>query len=127
MTKRTPLVCQHWENVSCKVLEQYQDIVRQYVRHRQGVYALYRQDKIYYVGLAGNLRTRLAHHLKDLHRDSWDRFSVYLTIGKSHLRELESLIVRIAKPRGNKQQGKFAKSEDLDRRFKHDWDVKMEI
>ncbi len=125
MTKRTPLVCQHLENVSRDVLEEHQDIVRQYVRQRQGVYALYRRNKLYYVGLASNLRGRLAHHLRDRHHDSWDRFSVYLTIGDSHLRELESLILRIVKPSGNKQKGKFTKSEDLRRRFKRDWYVEM--
>ena len=67
-----------------------------------------------------NLRGRLAHHLKDRHHDSWNRFSVYLTIGDSHLRELESLILRIVKPAGNKQKGKFAKSEDLRRRLTRD-------
>jgi hypothetical protein len=41
MTKRNPLVCQHLENVSRDVLEQNEKIVRQYVRHRQGVYALH--------------------------------------------------------------------------------------
>ena len=127
MSKRTPLVCQHLENVSRDVLEQHQDIIREYVRHRQGVYALYRRGKLYYVGLASNLRTRLAHHLKDRHHESWDRFSVYLTIGDSHLRELESLILRIVKPSGNKQQGKFAKSEDLRRRFKRDWYAEMRL
>ncbi|MBI4026956.1 MAG: hypothetical protein HY360_18365 [Verrucomicrobia bacterium] len=127
MSKRKPLVCQHLENVSRDVLEQHQEIVRHYVRHRQGVYALYRRGKIYYVGLASNLRSRLAHHLKDRHHDSWDRFSFYLTIGDSHLRELESLILRIVKPPGNKQKGKFAKSEDLRRRIKRDWDAEMRL
>jgi hypothetical protein len=127
MPKRTPLVCQHLENVSREVLEQHQDIVRDYVRHLPGVYALYRRGKLYYVGLATNLRGRLAHHLKDRHHDSWDRFSVYLTIGDSHMRELESLIVRIVKPPGNKQKGKFAKSEDLRRRFKRDWYTDMRL
>ena len=117
MSKRTPLVCQHLENISRAALEQYEDIVRQFVRQRQGVYALYRRGKLYYVGLASNLRSRLGHHLKDRHADSWDRFSVYLTIGDSHLRELESLILRIVKPSGNKQKGQFLKSEDLRQQF----------
>lgn len=117
MSKRTPLVCQHLENISRDALEKYQDIIREHVRHRQGVYALYRRGKLYYVGLASNLRSRLAHHLKDRHGESWDRFSVYLTIGDSHLRELESLLLRIVKPPGNKVKGKFAKSEDIRRRF----------
>ena len=127
MPKRTSLVCQHLENVSRDVLEEHQDIVRAYVRQRQGVYALYRRGKLYYVGLASNLRTRLAHHLKDRHHGSWDRFSVYLTIGDSHLRELESLILRIVKTPGNKQKGQFAKSEDLRRRFKRDWYAEMRV
>ena len=94
MAKRKPLVSQHLENISRQALEKYQNVVRRYVRRRQGVYALYRRGKLYYVGLASNLRSRLAHHLRDRHRDSWDRFSVYLTIGDSHLKELESLILR---------------------------------
>jgi hypothetical protein len=30
-----------------------------------------------------------------------------------HMRELEALVMRISRPRGNKQRGKFANSEDL--------------
>jgi hypothetical protein len=120
MSKKSPLVSQHLENISRKALEEYQDIVRRYVRRRQGVYALYRRNKLYYIGLASNLRSRLAHHLRDHHQDSWDRFSVYLTIGDSHLKELESLILRVVKPKGNKQKGKFLKSEDIRRRFARD-------
>ena len=120
MKKNAQLVCQHLENISREALEEHQEIIRQYVRARQGVYALYRKGKLYYVGLATNLRNRLKHHLKDRHGQSWDRFSVYLTIGDTHLRELEALILRTVKPKGNKQKGKFAKSEDLRRRFRRD-------
>ena len=113
MSKRAPLVCQHLENVSRTALEKYQAIVKEFVRRRRGVYALYRKDKLYYVGLATNLRSRLRRHLRDRHGQSWDRFSVYLTIGDSHLKELESLILRMVSPKGNKQSGRFVKSEDL--------------
>jgi len=120
MAKRSPLVCQHLENISRDALEKYQDVIRNYVRGRHGVYALYRGDRLYYVGLATNLRMRLAQHMRNTHGQSWDRFSVYLTIGDSHLRELEALILRIVKPKGNNQIGKFAKSEDIKRRFGRD-------
>ena len=120
MNRRAQLVCQHLENISREALERHQDIIRQYARGRQGIYALYRRNKLYYVGLATNLRNRLKHHLKDRHGHSWDRFSVYLTIGDHHLRELEALILRTVKPSGNKQKGKFSKSEDLRRRFRRD-------
>ncbi len=120
MTKRAPLVCQELENISREALGKYQDIIRQYVRRRQGVYALYRRGKLHYVGLASNLRSRLGHHLRDRHQDSWGRFSVYLTIGDTHLKELEALILRIVKPAGNKVKGKFAKCEDIRRKFAKD-------
>ena len=120
MTKRTPLVCQQLENISREALGKYQDIIRQYVRRRHGVYALYRRGKLHYVGLASNLRSRLGHHLRDRHQGSWDRFSVYLTIGDTHLKELEALILRIVKPAGNKVKGKFAKCEDVRKKFARD-------
>lgn len=113
--RRTPLVCQFVENLSSEALESYAEIIRAIVGRRHGVYALYRRDKLYYVGLASNLRNRLKHHLKDRHRDRWDRFSVYLTIDDRHLKELESLLIRIAQPRGNKQTGRFARAENLTR------------
>src|SRR3972149_10948573 len=120
MAKRTPLVCQQLENISREALGKYQGIIRQYVRRRHGVYALYRRGKQHYVGLASNLRSRLGHHLRDRHQDSWDRFSVYLTIGDTHLKELEALILRIVKPAGNKVKGKFAKCEDIRKKFARD-------
>jgi GIY-YIG catalytic domain len=113
MARQTQLVSQHLENISHEAMSKYQDVIRSYVRGRQGIYALYRKDQLYYVGLAKNLRSRLRHHLRDRHRKLWDRFSVYLTIGDSHLKELESLILRTIKPPGNHQSGKFTKSENL--------------
>ena len=71
MVKQKALVSQYLENISRDALEKYQNIIRRYVRRRQGVYALYRRKKLYYVGLASNLRSRLARHLKDRHGDSW--------------------------------------------------------
>jgi hypothetical protein len=120
MAKRIPLVCQHLENISRDALKKHQDVIRNYVRGRHGVYALYKGDRLYYVGLATNLRGRLATHMRNQHGQSWDRFSVYLTIGDRSLRELEALLLRIVKPKGNNQIGKFAKSEDLKRRFGRD-------
>jgi hypothetical protein len=111
--KRQSLVSQYLENVSRKALEEYQDVVRNFVRGRHGIYVLYRRDRLYYVGLASNLRNRLKAHLKDRHGASWDRFSVYLTIQDGHIRELESLALRILKPVGNRVGGKFARAENL--------------
>lgn len=120
MPREKQLVSQYLESISREALEKYQDIVRNYVRDRQGVYALFKRGKLYYVGLAHNLRIRLRAHLRDHHADSWDRFSVYLTIGDTHLKELESLVLRIVKPKGNRQKGTFYKAESLRSRFGSD-------
>ncbi|MCK4601326.1 MAG: GIY-YIG nuclease family protein, partial [Phycisphaerae bacterium] len=114
MAKRnSQLVSQHLENISRKMLEEYQDVIRNFVRKRHGVYALYRRGKLYYVGLASSLLGRLKQHLTNKHGDTWDRFSVYLTIGPAYMKEIESVLIRISDPPGNKQRGKFAKSENL--------------
>ena len=52
MAKRTPLVCQQLENISREALGKYQEIIRQYVRRRHGVYPFYRRGKLHYVGQA---------------------------------------------------------------------------
>jgi len=122
MPKSAQLVCQHLENISRDALEKYQDIIRDYVSRRQGVYALYKDDELYYVGLASDLRWRLKAHLKDKHGKGWDRFSAYLTIGEKHLRELEVLLLRVIKPtpEGNTRIGGFVRSENLRGRFVRD-------
>jgi len=113
MKKRTQIVCQHLEYISREALERHQDIIRQYIRRRHGIYALYRNGKLQYVGLASNLRARLNRHLHDRHKDSWDHFSVYLTIDDRGIKELETLLLRIVSPSGNKVGGKFVKSQNL--------------
>lgn len=116
--KRSPLVSQFLENVSRKALRDYEPVIREFVRRRHGIYVLYRKNRVQYIGLAQNLRNRIKHHLRDRHADSWDRFSVYLTIADGHMKELESLLLRIAKPKGNRAGGRFAKAENLNRRMK---------
>lgn len=112
------LVCQRLENVAREAFDSYRDIISEIVHGKHGVYALYRHNRLHYVGLASNLRSRLTHHLKDRHQQTWDRFSVYLTASDRHLRELESLLVRIATPRGNRQIGDFPRCENLMPRFR---------
>lgn len=115
--KREALVHQHLENASRELLAKYPDVVRQFIGGNAGIYALYRRNKLYYVGLAKALRGRLRAHVRDRHGKSWDRFSIYLTIKDQHLREIEALLLRIARPRGTKQRGRLAQSKDMRRRI----------
>jgi hypothetical protein len=115
--KREALVHQHLENVSRDLLDRHPEVVRQFIGRNTGIYALYRKNKLYYVGLATALRNRLKAHGKNQHGNSWDRFSIYLTIKDQHLREIEAILHRIAKPPGAKQIGKLAQSRDMRKRI----------
>jgi hypothetical protein len=42
---------------------------------------------------------------------------MYLTVGDDHIRELESLVLRIVRPTGNRQVGKFSRAQNLRRDF----------
>jgi len=50
----------------------------------------------------------------------WDTFAIYLTIDNKYMKELESLVLRVTQPKGNRVKGGFAKSENLLRRFRNE-------
>jgi hypothetical protein len=112
------LVCRHLERVSGRLLEEYRDLLRGSFHRLKGIYALYKGKRLYYVGLASNLPSRVASHLRDRHGGKWNSFSVYETSSDSHIRELESLVLRITEPRGNEVKGKLKGSMDLRRQMK---------
>lgn len=122
MPKARHLVLEYLEDLAGEILDQA-GVVEDFVARRPGIYALYRHGTLYYVGLATNLRARLKQHQKDRHSGAWDRFSVYLTSDDEHLKDLESLLLRVTKkPHGNRQNGKFQgaknRNSDLKRIFK---------
>ena len=93
--------------------KKYKQLVSEHTHGGNGVYALYSGNRLYYVGLARDLRSRLKSHLRDQHAQKWDWFSMYLTEGDEHLKDLESLVLRIADPSGNRVKGKLVGAEDL--------------
>jgi hypothetical protein len=111
--KKIALVSEYLENISGNALADRQAFFKASVHKRNGVYALYRRNKLYYVGLAVNMQGRIKDHLKDRHGGLWDRFSMYLTKGDDHIRELESLLLRIVSPPGNRQIGRFKGAKNL--------------
>ena len=50
------LVVEYLENISRTAIKRYPEIITEYARRRSGVYALYKGEDLYYVGLAKNLR-----------------------------------------------------------------------
>ncbi len=114
--RQKSLISQYLEHIHRKAVDRYPKILRTFVGRRDGIYVLFSKDRLYYVGLAKNLMSRLKQHLGDKHRGSWDSLSVYLTVTGAPLRELESLLLRVAEPKGNKQKGRLT-GENLTRPF----------
>ena len=116
----------HLEKVSSTVFERYLNEITSLISGNQGVYSLYSRHKLYYIGLASNLKWRIRHHLKDKHSGKWDRFSLYVIRKEDHIREIEALLVRIAGPAGNSQKGKLNKSLNLLPKLKREVKKKQE-
>lgn len=104
-------------------------------RKARGVYVLYSDTGIYYVGLAsgaGGIGGRLKNHLDDVHAGRWTRFSWFAFDGPSEtevypdgvlkhdewnvieeatdkvlIREMEALLLAVTSPPGNVQRTRF--------------------
>ena len=113
MAKSRPLVGGFLERISVKAFEKYHAEITELVQTQHGVYALYKNDRLYYVGLASNLRRRVKQHLKDKHGGRWNRFSLYLVRKVDHIKEIESLLLRIADPTGNRKGGRLRRAANL--------------
>lgn len=96
------LVIERLENVSKDVFSKHYSLIKELIGNYPGVYALYDSNGLYYVGKSTDLKNRVKHHLRDRHYALWSHFSLYLVRKEAHINEIESLLVRIANPRGNK-------------------------
>ena len=125
--KARALVKSHLGDIQRALLEgekrlSFLEFLKQYGKLR-GLYALYdSRGRLYYVGKASDLPTRLNQHLKDKHSESWERMSLFFLSDSADILELEGLIVITAKPSGNKQKPRIGKDmrSDLRKFLKED-------
>ena len=94
--------------------ERFQDILKELLKGNAGIYALYNDDELYYVGLTQDLYKRMNKHMRDRHAGKWNKFRIFIISKLNYLRELETLIIRIANPQGNKLAGKIKKEDRLE-------------
>jgi hypothetical protein len=128
MAKSEPLVEAYIRDVSVVAIQKHLKSFREFLGHkRSGVYVLRKGRTVYYVGLAGSLRGRLPHHLKDHLRGKWDQFDLYILRKNKvkYLRELETLLIRVAKPTGNQAEPNFVKPNNLTKKFKQALDEEI--
>jgi len=88
------------------------------LKGNSGVYVLYKNKKLYYVGMAKDLFQRLHGHTKDKHKNKWDKFSAFIIARGSYLKDIESMIHRISNPSANIVLGKFKEHYQYDNRIK---------
>ncbi len=93
------------EDISANLLDLLRDTVTGVIGGRRGLYVLSKHGKPYYIGLAKKLPSRLSYHLKDRHAGNWDRFTFYEIHSAKNVKNLESLLIRVTKPAGNRQRG----------------------
>ncbi len=110
---KKPIVTGYLEKVSSSIFDRHSKIIAEMIQGQQGLYVLYRRDKLYYVGLASNLKSRVNQHVRDKHAGKWTHFSLYIIHHTDHIRELESLLLRIAYPAGNRVRGKLRRSANM--------------
>jgi len=111
--KSKPIISGYLEKISARIFDDFSSIVTDMIKGHQGIYALYKTNKLYYVGLATELKARIKYHLKDKHQGKWSRFSLYIIRKSDHIKEMESLVLCIAYPVGNAVKGKLKSSENL--------------
>ena len=92
--------------------------LREIMKGYSGIYALYRKDRLYYVGLTTNLLGRINWHLKDRHAGKWDSFVIFRIKRVDYLRDIETLITHLIKVPGNRVKGKVPRDADINRILK---------
>jgi hypothetical protein len=113
MARRSRLLNQHLEDISWRVVEAYPTVVRNLIRRRAGVYVsrphpLLRRPCQQPHGPTEWPRPRPpSRALGPLQR------LPTVTTDQDHTKELESLILRMVRPSGNKVSGHFAGSDNL--------------
>jgi|SRR3989344_1864471 len=78
------------------------------LKNKKGIYALYDGKKLVRVGLATNIYWRVKGHSKN-EKIKWDNATLFIIRNEmlAYLRDLETVIVRIAKPKYNQQKGRI--------------------
>lgn len=95
--------------------------LRQIMKGYSGIYVLYHGAEIYYVGLTKDLFGRLSAHLKDRHRRKWDHFAIFRIKRAGFLKDVETLLMRVVRPRGNRSMGHIGRGGDLTKVLKREF------
>src|SRR5438034_4442364 len=116
-TKKGALIKGMSRRLPSEILENpvFKERLQRLLRKDAGIYALYREDKLYYIGLTRNLFGRITWHQRDRHAGRWDSFVVFRIKRVRYLKDIETLITRIIDVPGNRQRGNVPRDADINR------------
>ncbi len=89
--------------------------LREIMKGYAGIYALYRKNGLYYVGLTRDLFGRISWHQKDRHAGKWDRFVIFRIKRTDYLKDIETLVTHLVDLPGSRQKGKVPRDADINR------------
>lgn len=96
--------------------------IKKMLRGNSGLYVLYYNNKLYYVGITSkDLFWRLYHHTRDKHKERWNKFSVFIVGRSKYLKDIETIAHLISNPPANVWKGRFKKH------YKHDDEIKQMV
>lgn len=111
-----------------KKYKKMKDLIKQKIKNKHGVYALYdKKGQLYYVGRGNNILTRVNQHCRNHHAKKWSYFSIYFTKKPQDSIEIEAIILSMLPDiKGNKQNrsrlGEDKKLKNLIKKLRNDID-----
>jgi len=81
-------------------------LIRKEIPKKAGIYALYNDYGLCYIGIAISLKSRITTHLRSK-KKKWTNVSWYAIPKVKYIKDLETALIRITHPKYNKQVGKF--------------------
>ena len=116
--KKGKLISEKLEGIPADSLQILSKDMKELLGKKPGIYALYNNKKLFYVGMAGNLHSRLKSHLRAKRSRKWNKISIFVIKRTQYLKDVELAVVNISKPSGNRQQSKIPKNNYLRKKYK---------
>ena len=117
-SERGSLIKEVVEHLHFESFEFLEEAINDMMKGKPGIYALYDNKKLYYVGLSINLKERVEKHTKDRHVNKWNNFSIYIINKTKFLKDIETILLRVINPPGNTVKGKIPKLKSLQKVLK---------
>ena len=117
-SERGSLIKEVVEHLHFESFEFLEEAINDMMKGKPGIYALYDNKKLYYVGLSIDLKKRVKEHTEDGHAKKWNNFSIYIINKTKFLKDIETILLRVINPPGNTVKGKIPKLKSLQKVLK---------